>query len=942
MKPWREVAIPHRDVLEGTFRQSEFAADISAVRNGKAPLEYQDPVAFFERTFITEGMELLLGQVIQRLSGKGGEPVIQLQTAFGGGKTHTILAVYHLANRNVPLSELAGIPSLMDRIGALDIPEANVAALDGNNHAPGQPWKNGNRPIRTLWGELAWQLGGEEAYTLVRESDESGTSPGKEMLRTLLDRHAPCVVLIDELVAYFRQFPEGVALSGGTYDSNLSFVQALTEAAKLVPTAVVLASLPESDVEAGSSHQGVAALRALEHLFGRVQALWKPVATHEAFEIVRRRLFEKIQDVKTKESVCQAFADLYRREVSNLPTETQEARYLDKLVNAYPIHPEVFERLYGDWSTIEGFQRTRGVLKLMAKVIHKLWKDQNKDFLIMPGSLPLYDKDTRNEFIYYLPTGWDPVIDRDIDGDQAETTDLESREPIFGQVNAARRVARTLFLATAPASVVNTATHRGIGKASAVLGCLQPGQTSSVFSDALGKLADRLHYLNSAGDRSLDNAEYWFDTRANLRREMEDRKHRFERNGADIAKLGKVLGQVVTPNGIFDGVHVFVPHKDVPDNEFLRLVVLPPQYAYQKDIRPQPTAFAEADSYLKNNGTSPRYKANRLLFLAADQKTVSRTLDTIRVALAWESIVEDVKTGRLIIDTSQAQGAVNEWNRSEHALPQAVRDCYKWLLCPLQEDPASRGWIMEAFVLGTVSGSVTQAIEQVTRENELIISAWAAPHLSKLLMDLYWKGDRKAVKAMSFWEDSLKYLYLPRLRRKEVLAEAIRIGAQTRDFFGIAYGETDGEYQGFKFGTDVVQLDDTLLLIEPQAAKEYEEAHKPKQPEPPVVPLPGQGGGRVGGGAAGGGDGTPPIVTPPEGQKKFHFFHGNVKVSPMLAKAKMMEIADEIISHLCKDPNGTVEVTVEISATFPHGVAEDVKRTVSENGSVLKVDGNWE
>lgn len=942
MKPWREVAIPHRDVLEGTFRQSEFAADISAVRNGKAPPEYQDPVAFFERTFITEGMELLLGQVIQRLSGKGGEPVIQLQTAFGGGKTHTILAVYHLANRNVPLSELAGIPTLMDRIGILDIPKANIAVLDGNNHAPGQPWKNGSQPVRTLWGELAWQLGGEEAYALVKESDEKGTSPGKEILRSLLDKYAPCVVLIDELVAYFRQFQEGVALSGGTYDSNLSFVQALTEAAKLVPTAVVLASLPESDVEAGSSHQGVAALRALEHLFGRVQALWKPVATHEAFEIVRRRLFEKIQDAKTKETVCQAFADLYRREATNLPTETQEGRYLDKLVNAYPIHPEVFERLYGDWSTIEGFQRTRGVLKLMAKVIHKLWKDQNKDFLIMPGSLPLYDKDTRNEFIYYLPTGWDPVIDRDIDGDRAETTDLESREPIFGQVNAARRVARTLFLATAPASVVNWATHRGIGKASAVLGCLQPGQTSSVFSDALGKLADRLHYLNSAGDRNLDNAEYWFDTRANLRREMEDRKHRFERNGADVAKLAKVLGQVVTPNGVFDGVHVFVPHKDVPDNEFLRLVVLPPQYAYQKDMRPQPTAFAEADTYLKNNGTSPRYKANRLLFLAADQKIVSRTLDTIRVALAWESIVEDVKTGRLIIDTSQSQGATTEWNRSEQALTQAVRDCYKWLLCPLQEDPASRSWIMEAFSLGTVGGTAIQSIDQVTQEHELIIKTWSVKHLHQWLKDLYWRGDRKAVKAMSFWEDSLKYLYLPRLRRKEVLAEAIRVGARSRDFFGIAYGETEDGYQGFKFGTDVLQLDDTLLLIEPQAAKEYEEAHKPKQPEPPIVPLPGQGGGRVGAGGAEGGDGTPPIVTPPVSQKKFHSFHGSAKIPPMLAKARMMEIAEEIISHLCKDPNGNLEVTVEISATFPHGVAEDVKRTVSENGSVLKVDGEWE
>ena len=263
MKPWREIAVPHQDVLEGSFQQAEFAADLTAVRNGRAPREYPDAVAFFERTFITEGMSLLLTQVAQRLVGKGGEPVIQLQTAFGGGKTHTEMAVYHLATRKCALSDLAGVPALVDRAGLMDVPQARVAVLDGTAHSPGQAWSHGKQKIKTLWGELAWQLGGEEAYALIADADASGTSPGKDALRDLLELHAPCVVLIDELVAYIRQFPEGQALSGGSYDSNLSFVQALTEAVKQVPNAIVLASLPESEVEAGSQ-RGVAALRALE------------------------------------------------------------------------------------------------------------------------------------------------------------------------------------------------------------------------------------------------------------------------------------------------------------------------------------------------------------------------------------------------------------------------------------------------------------------------------------------------------------------------------------------------------------------------------------------------------------------------------------------------------------------------------------------------------
>ena len=138
------------DVLEGTFQQSEFAADITAVHSGKAPKEYQDAVAFFERTFITEGMRLLLTQVAQRLAGKGGEPVIQLQTAFGGGKTHTMLAVYHLATRKCALSDLRASRRSIDQAGLMDVPQARVAVLDGTAHAPGQPWKHGKQPIKTL------------------------------------------------------------------------------------------------------------------------------------------------------------------------------------------------------------------------------------------------------------------------------------------------------------------------------------------------------------------------------------------------------------------------------------------------------------------------------------------------------------------------------------------------------------------------------------------------------------------------------------------------------------------------------------------------------------------------------------------------------------------------------------------------------------------------
>ena len=449
LKPWREIAVPHEDVLKGTFQQAEFAADLSRVHAQSATPEYQDPVLFFQRTYITEGMRLLLDSVVKRLVGRGGDPVIQLQTAFGGGKTHTILAVYHLARGEAPASDLPGIPPILDRAGVAEMPRARVVVLDGNTLAPNMPQQRGRSTVHTLWGELAWQLGMEDAYARLKDADVSGTSPGKEVLTQLLATYAPCVILIDELVAYIRQFEDGKSLSGGTYDSNLSFLQALTEALKAVPTAVLLASLPESDKEAGSQ-RGINALRTLEHYFARVQALWKPVATEEAFEIVRRRLFAAISDTGVVDAVCRAYTDFYVANSADVPHETLESRYFERLVQAYPIHPEVFDRLYEDWSTLDSFQRTRGVLKLMAKVIYRLWNDGKNDLLIMPGSLPLYDVDIRNEAIYYLPPGWDPVLERDIDGERAETTAIENRDTRLGAMQACRRAARTVFLGSAP------------------------------------------------------------------------------------------------------------------------------------------------------------------------------------------------------------------------------------------------------------------------------------------------------------------------------------------------------------------------------------------------------------------------------------------------------------------------------------------------------------
>jgi predicted AAA+ superfamily ATPase len=931
LKPWREIAVPHEDVLRGTFQQAEFAADLSRVHQGTATPEYQNPTLFFQRTFITEGMRLLLDSVVKRLAGKGGDPVIQLQTAFGGGKTHTMLAVYHLAKGEVPASDLPGLPAILDAAGVMELPRARIVVLDGIKSSPNQPVVRDGQTIRTLWGDLAWQLGKAEGYALVADADASGTSPGKAVLETLLSRYAPCVILIDELVAYVRQFEEGKTLTGGTFDSNLSFVQALTEALKGVPTAVLLASLPESDKEAGSQ-RGVKALETLAHYFGRVQALWKPVATEEAFEIVRRRLFSTINDRLTMETVCRAFADFYTANRDDFPQETQESRYFERLVHAYPIHPEVFDRLYEDWSTLDNFQRTRGVLKLMAKVIHRLWKDGNNDPLIMPGSLPLYDADVRNEVIYYLPPGWDPVIERDVDGERAETTEIENRDTRFGSVQACRRAARAIFLGSAP-STTNQLV-RGLELERVMLGAVQPGHQIGLFKDALRRLGDRLHYLNHANNR------FWFDTRPNLRREMEERKRRFQ-DKEDVFPTVRERVQRALASGVFGGIHVFTDSGDVPDDWQLRLVVLPPDAAFIRGA--QSLAIDRATEILKKRGDQPRFKQNRLIFLAADYDSVSRLKDHVRSYLAWRSIVNDYKDNRIVLDNLMAKQASTSLEQAEETVRRMIRETYKWLLAPMQEARPGKGlselrW--EHFQVNPGAQNWSQEIERVLKENELLITEWAPIHLAKMLKDWFWKDDVKEASALNVWQQTCQQLYLPRLKDDKVFQTTIAAGAESRDFFGFAQGKEGGRYLGFSYGKRMSPImDASLLLIEPVTAAGYAEAQRAADEAArptPTEAVPGTTGiGKV-----------PPrdedaakSTSPTSGtalQSVKRQFYGSIELDPILAKKQFADLVDEVIQQFTTRTGVKVKIAIEIQAEAATGFDDALQRAVKENCNVLR------
>ena len=343
---------------------------------------------------------------------------------------------------------------------------------------------------------------------------------------------------------------------------------------------LLVISLPASDT-AGSPHtqaddvevggiRGREALDRLRNVIGRVESSWRPASAEEGFEIVRRRLFESMVNpaqFKDRDVVARAFADLYRSQHQEFPPECRDADYEKRLQAAYPIHPEIFDRLYNDWSTLVKFQRTRGVLRLMAAVIHSLWEKGDRTPLILPSNIPIDDQRVQFELTRYLSDNWVPVIEKDVDGPNSLPLRIDGEVPNLGKLHACRRVARAIYLGSAPTAA---AAHRGIEDRRVKLGCVMPGESPAVFGDALRRLSAAATYLYQ------DGARYWYATQATVTKLAEDRAEQLKREPDKVAQeLEQQLREDLRKTGEFSRVHI-LPHSggDVPDDYDARLVVL--------------------------------------------------------------------------------------------------------------------------------------------------------------------------------------------------------------------------------------------------------------------------------------------------------------------------------------------------------------------------------
>ncbi|MGH9837947.1 MAG: Swt1 family HEPN domain-containing protein [Blastocatellia bacterium] len=931
LQSWRFVAEPHPDVAQGRYRQAEFAADLSQVLRGTAQVEYQDPVEFFGRTYITEGMSGLLVQALRRVSslkGGGGEPVIQLKTAFGGGKTHSMLALYHLLRGVAPLDKMPNAAEVTERAGVKDIPRTKVAILVGTALNPTKVRKPPTFPgisIRTLWGEMAAQLaeqaGNPKLFDIVRDADKSSVPPGSETLVELFDACGPCLILVDELIAYARKIYGVPGLVAGSFEAVLTFVQELTEAARASRNSLVVAAIPESDTEIGGE-AGQRALEKIEHTFGRMESIWKPVGAEEGFEIVRRRLFLPVEDGSSRDDVCRAFNELYRQHGNEFPAECKEGVYLERMKNCYPIHPEVFDRLYNDWATIEGFQKTRGVLRLMAAVIHDLWVRQDASLLILPGSVPLDAMIVREELTRHLPEGWNTVIETDIDGQRSLPYRIDSDHPRLGQVMASRRVARSIFLGSAPS--VKEQRVRGIEDLRVRLGVVQPGEQISVFNDALGRMVDHLVHLYGSNQR------YWYDLPPNLRRTVDDRAQQIAPEDVELEIVSRL--KKIRERADFKAVHTCVPSSDIPDELAARLVVLNPTEVHKAGNQ-ESNAILAATEILNNRGNSPRNYRNMLAFVAPEKEIVPGLEQEARRYLAWKSVLDDAEA--LNLDAHQRKQAKENADRSDKTVDLRINEAYCWLLVPIQEGTGPVEW--EATRISGGNDSYVVRAARRMKSSEQLITKWS-PALLRMELDKWLWREQDYVSVKKLWEILGTYNYLPRLRDADVLLDAIREGLRSRDYFGYATSVSEsGRFQGLQFGSSdgSIYLDSAGVLVKPEAAAQQlqtDQAAAQRPIDSTTIPTTTE---VMSGVTTGDGSMTHQRTAVPAAARP-NRFHGSVELDAARIGRDAGKIAEEVVQHLAGTLGAKVKVTLEIEVEIPEGVSDQILRTVTENCRTLK------
>lgn len=802
--PWREVARPHSDIIQGRFELSVFAANLYEVYRGQAKPDYQNPEQFFQRTYLTQSMREMVVGVLRRLGGKpGGEAVVDLVTSFGGGKTHALIALYHVAQAGPPAKKWRGV---RDALGEADIDpptKTKVAVLSGEDIGPVRGVGGGGEPLRrTLWGELAWQLGGKEGYRFLEKEDDKRIAPTSDDLARLFPKNKPVLILADEVLQYISRARGEKVLESTLASQTFNFIKALTEAVDRTPQACLVVTLPAS-VSIEMNKEDEEDYRRLSHIVRRKERARRLAEGDEIYEIVRRRLFDDVGPEDVRKRVVAAYLDYYRQHGDNLPHVVNSAAYAQKMERAYPFHPEFLDVLNERWSSIPNFQRTRGVLRMMALLISDLYKHDSSP-LIQLSSGRLSNRDFRTEVLNQIfQPQFDTVIESDIAGTgaRAPLIDAEGNET-YQREHIAEKVATAMFFysfgGTAGVSAVSLAQLR--------LGVLYPGLEPAFIPDVLDNMRKRLYYLDADGN------QYRFTVQPNLNAIRVDQEAQ-----VDAGKVEEYVREEVKREVRGERFRVIpfpAEPRDVPDQATLTLVVMNPGQTWGKTSR---TATEKAMREILAGGTTHRFSRNTLVFLAAEEGHRLQAEGRTRLALeAVERLYG--RTGKLSqVQQRDLHGMLDE---SRKALRQAVWSAFRFVLTPEEGDS------LKEWDLGRPLHKEGQSLQEEAWKR-LVEGERIAPKLgpSQLIGEAFavWPKESHSMSLKAVREAFAQYTYLPMLPNPSVLKECIAEGVR-QGLFGYGLGDAkDGRFDVIHWSdplsADAVDLVENAWLLRPEYAR---------------------------------------------------------------------------------------------------------------------------
>jgi hypothetical protein len=646
LKPWYAIATPHEDIREGRLAEAVFAANVWAVVQGTAPEVYLDPEEFFRKTYLTTGLSTVLSRVASALrrGGESGDRIISLQTAFGGGKTHTLVALWHLAKHADRLKGSPHAEGLRKAVGGRLPEKVKGVAVFTNQTCDATQGRQVEAGVhlRTLWGELAYQLGGKVLYERVRANDESQRVP-QGLFFEILQAASPCLILLDELADYCVGAAAVPVGDTSLADQTVSFIQQLTEAVQQVPGAVVVATLPASKYEVAQSEKGQEAFVTLEKRFQRLGADVKPVADEEIYEVVRARLFESItpdSEPDYPKKVAQVYQAMYAAHAGEVPSEAAKNTYREQLQRAYPFHPLLIDALYTRWGSHPDFQRTRGVLRLLASLVGDLWKRRQGSTETQHLIQPCHIRWSVDALQAALTRLWGPpyqsVAAADVIGDRSNAGIFdEERGGDYRSESIGRGLASAILLG----SFGGQGGRSGFSAKDLKLACSKHGVNWNYTDGALLELENRCFFLHTATVGSLGK-RYWFGTKPTLNKLVVQYRQQSAKENFTEEILENLRAE--SQKGALAGATwrvIINPAEDLPEQKSLTLLVLPPSLAWDENGGAKDAIQERVKAISTRCGGKDRLYRNTLLFLAG----TSRGLNKLRQAHREQAALEGVR-----------------------------------------------------------------------------------------------------------------------------------------------------------------------------------------------------------------------------------------------------------------------------------------------------------